>query len=99
METAMTINLTTLGARTTGVPAVRGALQAAAERGVRLAERLWNAYWDQQARRATAMILHALDDRTLADIGLRRSEISGFVYGPAEEGRRAYDAAWHLRSP
>ena len=30
--------------------------------------RLWNAYWDRQARRATAVMLHVLSDRTLADI-------------------------------
>jgi uncharacterized protein YjiS (DUF1127 family) len=36
---------------------------------------LWVAYWDYQARRATALMLEALDDRMLRDIGLRRSEI------------------------
>ena len=36
---------------------------------------LWRAYWDQQARRATIMLLHTLDDRALADIGFKRSEI------------------------
>ena len=28
--------------------------------------RLWRGYWDRQARRATAVMLYALDDRTLA---------------------------------
>jgi uncharacterized protein YjiS (DUF1127 family) len=37
--------------------------------------RLWNAYWDRQARRATAVILSVLSDRTLADIGARRDDM------------------------
>ena len=36
---------------------------------------LWNAYWNRQARRATAAMLHVLSDRTLSDIGVCRSEI------------------------
>jgi uncharacterized protein YjiS (DUF1127 family) len=37
--------------------------------------RLWNAYWDRQARHATAVMFHVLSERTLADIGVDRSEI------------------------
>jgi uncharacterized protein YjiS (DUF1127 family) len=37
--------------------------------------RLWNAYWDRQARRATAVMLHVLSDRTLADIGVDPSDV------------------------
>jgi uncharacterized protein YjiS (DUF1127 family) len=44
-------------------------------RAKQLLLRLWNAYWDRQARRATAVMLYALSDRTLADIGVDRSEI------------------------
>jgi uncharacterized protein YjiS (DUF1127 family) len=37
--------------------------------------RLWNAYWDRQARRATAVMLHVLSDRTLEDIGVDPSAV------------------------
>jgi uncharacterized protein YjiS (DUF1127 family) len=37
--------------------------------------RLWRGYWDRQARRAIAVMLHALDDRTLADLGINRDAI------------------------
>jgi uncharacterized protein YjiS (DUF1127 family) len=45
------------------------------------ARRLWGAYWDYRARCATVLLLEALDDRTLKDIGLRRSEIRHAVFG------------------
>jgi len=41
--------------------------------------RLWSAYWDRQARRATAVMLHVLSDRTLADIGACRDAIESPV--------------------
>jgi uncharacterized protein YjiS (DUF1127 family) len=37
--------------------------------------RVWARYWMRRAARATAGILHTLDDRALKDIGLDRSEI------------------------
>jgi uncharacterized protein YjiS (DUF1127 family) len=37
--------------------------------------RVWARYWTQRAARATAGVLHTLDDRALKDIGLDRSEI------------------------
>jgi hypothetical protein len=37
--------------------------------------RLWNAYWDRQARRATAVMLHVLSEGTLADIGVDPSAV------------------------
>jgi uncharacterized protein YjiS (DUF1127 family) len=43
--------------------------------------RAWARYWTVRARRATAGILHRLDDRALRDIGLDRSEIEFVVYG------------------
>jgi uncharacterized protein YjiS (DUF1127 family) len=41
--------------------------------------RLWRQYSLRQARQATMAILHSLDDRTLKDIGIRRSEIESVV--------------------
>jgi uncharacterized protein YjiS (DUF1127 family) len=40
---------------------------------------VWRRLLIWQARRATRALLHALDDRTLDDIGLRRSEINAAV--------------------
>ena len=61
-----------------------------------LARRHWQAYWHYQARRATTVLLDALDDRTLAEIGLRRSEIESAVAGRPQDRRRRYDAQWRL---
>ena len=36
---------------------------------------LWAAYWQSRARRASVVYLNSLDNRTLDDIGLDRSEI------------------------
>ena len=44
--------------------------------------RLWRGYWDRQARRAIAVMLHALDDRTLADLGINRDEVEPLVSRP-----------------
>jgi uncharacterized protein YjiS (DUF1127 family) len=50
--------------------------------------RLLRAYWDHQVRRA-AVILDALDDRTLADIGIHRTEIGALAsHGSGERLRR-----------
>jgi uncharacterized protein YjiS (DUF1127 family) len=43
--------------------------------------RAWARYWTVRAQRATAGILHRLDDRTLKDVGIDRSEIESVVYG------------------
>ena len=58
------------------------------------AQCLWAAYWDHQARRATALALEALDDRALRDIGLRRSEILPAVFGESAGRARPYDSSW-----
>jgi uncharacterized protein YjiS (DUF1127 family) len=44
-------------------------------------QRHWRAYWRCRTQRAAVLMLQALDDRTLADIGLSRSEILPAVYG------------------
>ena len=43
--------------------------------------RLWRTYWQFRTHRAAILMLQALDDRTLADIGLSRSQIVSAVYG------------------
>jgi uncharacterized protein YjiS (DUF1127 family) len=44
-------------------------------------QRLWRTYWQHRTHRAAILMLQALDDRTLADIGLNRSQIVPAVYG------------------
>lgn len=68
--------------------------------GARLAAvgwKIWQSYWDWQARRATVEILRALDSRTLRDIGLSRGEIESVVFGRCGDRRRHYDTTWHQR--
>jgi uncharacterized protein YjiS (DUF1127 family) len=62
-----------------------------------IVRQLWRAYWDYQARRATIMLLHALDDRALADIGFNRSEIESAVFASTSDRLRRYDPKWRLR--
>ena len=65
-----------------------------AGRIARAGRRAWHTYWDWRARRATVEILRALDNRTLHDIGLSRSEIESVVRD-AHNGRRpCYDEGW-----
>jgi uncharacterized protein YjiS (DUF1127 family) len=62
-----------------------------------IVRQLWRAYWDYQARRATIMLLHKLDDRALADIGFKRSEIDSAVFASPSDRLRRYDPKWRLR--
>ena len=55
-------------------------------------------YWDYQARRATMLLLHSLDDRTLSDIGFQRSEIPSVVFGSPDRVR-PYHPGWMWASP
>jgi uncharacterized protein YjiS (DUF1127 family) len=47
----------------------------------------WSAYWQRRAQAATMAVLSSLDDRTLKDLGLHRSEIGSLVYGTRRERR------------
>jgi len=47
----------------------------------------WAGYWVRRAERETVFVLHSLDDRTLKDIGMDRSEIESVVYGQPEGSR------------
>ena len=59
-----------------------------------IARRAWQAYWDWRARQATVEILRALDNRTLHDIGLSRSEIESVVRDARNGRRPCYEEGW-----
>lgn len=40
---------------------------------------VWSRFLTWQMRRATRLVLNSLDDRTLADIGMRRGEINTLI--------------------
>jgi uncharacterized protein YjiS (DUF1127 family) len=79
--------------RTSG--ALRKHLAALGQKLTAGARRLWGAWWDYQARSATVLILDALDERTLKDIGLSRSEIRAVVLGGDTARPRVYAPRWH----
>jgi uncharacterized protein YjiS (DUF1127 family) len=68
-----------------------------AARAGRLVGRWWQAYWDRRARKATVLLLHALDERTLRDIGIHPGEIESLVYCHDDDRLRCYDACWPRR--
>jgi len=71
-------------------------LQATAAAVGELARRWWHAWALRRARRAAIRELHALDDRSLKDIGLGRSEIESVVYDPERLLARSLAIApWH----
>jgi uncharacterized protein YjiS (DUF1127 family) len=53
--------------------------------------REWAAFWTRHGQRATVRILRNLDDATLRDIGLSRSEIDSVVYGTPGDRRVSYN--------
>jgi uncharacterized protein YjiS (DUF1127 family) len=55
---------------------------------------LWRAYWDRRQRRATVLILSSLDEHTLQDLGLDRTEIESVVYGRPSERNRHFEGSW-----
>jgi uncharacterized protein YjiS (DUF1127 family) len=55
---------------------------------------LWRAYWVHRAQRASIVLLSSLDDRTLADIGLTRSEIEPVVRHKSRQRLRHYAPDW-----
>ncbi len=44
----------------------------------------WVEYWARRAERDTVSVLQSLDDRTLKDIGIDRSEIESVVYARSQ---------------
>ena len=61
---------------------------------VRSLRDLWRAYWAHRARRASIVLLSSLDDRTLADIGLARSEVEAVVRERSRQRLRHYAPDW-----
>ena len=53
----------------------------------------WSRYWTRRAERAAIAVLHTLDDRSLKDIGLDRSEIESVVSSAAPGERRVHWAS------
>jgi uncharacterized protein YjiS (DUF1127 family) len=69
------------------VPAFRqGSLFGRVSSAVR---KVWLAYWTHKAERTAVFALRSLDDRTLKDIGLDRSEIESVVHGRASAASAA----------
>ena len=51
--------------------------------------RVWvRAYIERRTLRSTLRVLQEMDDRMLADIGMRRSEIHSIVYGAGSDTTR-----------
>jgi uncharacterized protein YjiS (DUF1127 family) len=75
----------------------RSARSLTLARAAALVRRAWRAYWEWRARKATILLLHSLDRRTLHDIGVEPSEIESLVCGGNDRCRR-YDASWLTRS-
>jgi uncharacterized protein YjiS (DUF1127 family) len=55
------------------------------------ARRLWVAYRNYRRRRGAVLMMQALDDRTLKDIGLTRSEIEWAVSGRSSDRLRSFN--------
>jgi uncharacterized protein YjiS (DUF1127 family) len=53
-----------------------------------MARHVWTRYWTRRAEHATVGILYGLDDRTLKDIGLDRSEIESVAHDARRAERR-----------
>jgi uncharacterized protein YjiS (DUF1127 family) len=81
---ASSIKVFSTGAR---APSRASRLAGALQRG-------WHAYWARRARSATVFLLRGLDDRTLQDIGVNRSEIESVVCARAQDRIRRYESSW-----
>jgi uncharacterized protein YjiS (DUF1127 family) len=67
---------------------------ASSDQGFRIMgylKRELEAFLARRAQQATVRLLRGLDDHTLRDIGLGRSEIESLVYGRPGERRLRYD--------
>jgi uncharacterized protein YjiS (DUF1127 family) len=55
---------------------------------------LWKTYWASRAKSTTVFLLRGLDDRTLQDIGVERSEIESVVYSRSCDRLKRYQPVW-----
>ena len=72
-------------------PGSHAGTQATAHGLARSLKDLWQAYWMRKAQRTTVIVLRGLDDRTLHDIGIDRSEIESVVYTRDAARTRCYE--------
>src|SRR5262245_21596480 len=72
------------GVRALRAAALSALIRAVAEATIVTAGKWWRAYALWRERKAAVRELRALDDRTLRDIGVNRSEIEWVVYGQDE---------------
>ena len=79
------------------VGAVLRGLRTAARAVAATAGKWWRAYALRRERNAAVRELHALDDRTLRDIGISRSEIDWVVWSPEVARLRAANKATSRR--
>lgn len=56
--------------------------------------RMWKASWTNRAKSTTVFLLRGLDDRTLQDIGVERSEIESVVYSKSCDRLKRYQPVW-----
>jgi uncharacterized protein YjiS (DUF1127 family) len=75
-----------------GTEPLRGCLAALRQGLAGGARRLWNAYWYDRAWRATVLLLDALDDRILEDIGLSRQPAVPTLDGETVDGTETFVA-------
>jgi uncharacterized protein YjiS (DUF1127 family) len=65
-----------------------------ADQGGSKIAKAWHTFRQWRARRATVGLLDSLDDRTLRDIGVGRSEVTSLVYGHPRDRTRCYEETW-----
>jgi uncharacterized protein YjiS (DUF1127 family) len=53
----------------------------------------WSAYWAYKTAQASVVILRSLDDRTLKDIGMDRSEIESVAHNIGRDRRVVLQAS------
>jgi uncharacterized protein YjiS (DUF1127 family) len=81
-------------------PRPRLSIPRSVSRGHRIGDAVqdvWRGYWRRRAERATRFLLRSLDDRTLKDLGIHRSEIES-VACCGRDRRRGWDEDYRATS-